>query len=313
MLPALRTFEAVARHSSVTRAAHELNVTPGAVSQQVKQLERALRTELFVRRHRGLSLTDAGNLLANRLTLSFEEIERAVLDIVGDPSARRLRLKTTPSFAIRWLVPRLGLFYERHPEFEIEVATYPRQEDALVEELDFVVRHGRGDWDDVQADHLFDDALVPVCSPQLATKLDSVASLAQQNLLHSMMRHDAWERWFAQTEMPGLRPTRNTRLANAAVTYQAAINGLGVALAQIAYVEDDLASGRLVMPFESVMRTGEGYWLAFARRKAKHPSIELFRAWIREVTSEVDTQVAAAIRSANERQQGTAQAGGTAI
>jgi len=309
MLPALRTFEAVARHASVTRAAHELNVTPGAVSQQIKQLARLLRTELFVRQHRGLSLTDAGSLLAKRLSLSFEEIERAVLDVAGDPGARRLRLKTTPSFAIRWLVPRLVLFYERHPEFEIEVATYPRQEDALVEELDFVVRHGRGDWDDAQADHLFDDALVPVCSPELARKLDSVASLAQQNLLHSMMRHDAWERWFAQVGLPDLRPARSTRLANAAVTYQAAINGLGVALAQIAYVEDDLASGRLVMPFESVMRTGEGYWLAFAKRKANHPSIELFRAWIREVTSEVDAQVDAAIRTAKERQHAGGESG----
>jgi len=277
-------FEAVARHSSVTRAAGELNVTPGAVSQQVRQLEKALQAELFVRQHGKLALTDGGRFLAERLATAFESIERAVADVAGDPGSRKLRLKVTPTFAIRWLVPRLTRFYEQHPEFEIEVGTYPRQEDAFVEEVDFVVRHGLGDWDDAVCDPIFRDALVPVCSAGMARTLGKPADLAGQNLLHSMMRTDAWDLWFSAQGLAKLRPRRSTKLANAAVTYQAAIDGLGVALAQVPYVADDLASGKLVMPFaDRIMRTGSGYYLAFAKRKVNHANIRLFREWMRAV------------------------------
>lgn len=279
-LPALRAFEAVARLGSVTRAAQELSVTAGAVSQQLRALEQALAVELLVRGRRHLALTDGGRMLAARLAPAFEQIERAVAEVAGDPGARRIRLKVTPTFAIRWLVPRLTAFYELHPELEIEVGTYPRQDDAFVEEVDFVVRHGDGRWDDAECDPIFEDALTPVASPALARRLHAPADLAGQNLLHSMMRADAWEEWLAAQGLAHLRARRGTRLANAAVTYQAAIDGLGVALAQVNYVRDDLASGRLVAPFDAVQRTGRGYWLAFARHKAGQANIRLFRQWI---------------------------------
>lgn len=283
LLGALRMFEAVARHASVTRAAAELSVTPGAVSQQVRSLEKSLQVELFLRRNGKLALTDGGRHLADRLSASFEQIDRAVAEVAGDPGSRKLRLRVTPTFAIRWLVPRLTLFYEQHPEFEIEVGTYPRQEDVSVEEIDFVVRHGRGDWNDAELELIWSDALTPVCSPAMARKLAAPRDLASQNLLHSMMRSDAWELWFADQGLGSPRPKRSTKLANAAVTYQAAINGLGVALAQIPYVREDLASGKLVAPFDRVLRTGSGYWLACAKRKANQSNLRLFRNWIRAV------------------------------
>lgn len=279
-LGALRMFEAAARHASVTRAAEELSVTPGAVSQQVRELERALGVELFLRRHGKLALTEGGRHLATRLGASFDQIERAVLEVAGEPGSRRLRLKVTPTFAIRWLVPRLTQFYEQHPEFEIEVGTYPRQEDAEVQDVDFVVRHGRGNWEDAESEPIFGDALAPVCSPALAKKLREPADLAAHNLLHSMMRADGWELWLAAQGFAGIRPRRATKLANAAVTYQAAIDGMGVALAQLAYVTGDLADGKLVRPFRGVLRTGSGYHLAYARHKANRPNIRLFRQWI---------------------------------
>lgn len=285
-LGALRMFEAVARHASVTRAADELHVTPGAVSQQVRQLEKDLQVELFVRQHGKLALTDGGRHLADRLTNSFESIERAVAEVAGDPGSKKLRLKVTPTFAIRWLVPRLTLFYERHPEFEIEVGTYPRQEDAFVEEVDFVVRHGRGGWDDCESDPIFGDALTPVCSPAIARQLGTPRDLMTQTLLHSMMRSDAWELWLGAEGLATLRPRRTTKLANAAVTYQAAIDGLGVALAQLQYVRDDLNSGKLVMPFKRVLRTDSGYFLSFARRKASQSNIKLFRQWLRSLPAD---------------------------
>lgn len=282
-LGALRTFEAVARNASVTRAAAELSVTPGAVSQQLRQLQEALKIELFTRRGGKLVLTNPGAHLAGRLAECFERIDRAVSEVAGDPGSRKLQLKVTPTFAIRWLVPRLAHFYAKHPEHEIEVGTYPRQEDALIEETDFVVRHGRGGWDDADADLMWEDALTPVCSPAVAKALKSPRDLAAQNLLHSMMRSDAWALWLAAESLPDLRARRHTKLANAAVTYRAAIDGLGVALAQIPYVREDLDSGRLVMPFPRILRTGSGYWLAYARRKASHPNIRLFRKWAQDV------------------------------
>lgn len=280
-IAALRTFESVARHASVTRAAAELNVTPGAVSQQVRLLERALKVELFFRHHRRITLTDSGRVLASRLAESFAAIERAVTEVTGDPDSRRLRLRVTPTFAIRWLVPRLTGFYEQHPEFEIEVGTYPLQSDVAIEDADFIVRHGRGNWDDAVSDPIFDDALTPVCSPAIARQLRSPKDLGAQNLLHSMMRSEGWELWLKSQGLPILRPRRSIKLANAAVTYQAAIDGQGVALGQLGYLTDDLATGKLVRPFAAVLRTGSGYWLSFAPYRANHPSIRLFRNWIR--------------------------------
>jgi LysR family glycine cleavage system transcriptional activator len=282
-LGALRTFEAAARHASITKAAKELSVTPGAVSQQVRELEKALGVELFVRRSGKLALTEGGRHLAARLGAAFDQIERAVIDVAGDPGSRRLRLKVTPTFAIRWLVPRLTQFYEQHPEFEIEVGTYPRQEEADVEDVDFVVRHGRGGWEDAESEAIFPDALAPVCSPALAKKLREPADLAAHNLLHSMMRADGWELWLSAQGVAGLRPRKVTKLANAAVTYQAALDGMGIALAQLAYVAGDLADGKLVMPFRRVLRTGSGYHLVYARHKANRPNIRLFRQWIQSV------------------------------
>ncbi|MGE0726013.1 MAG: LysR substrate-binding domain-containing protein [Alphaproteobacteria bacterium] len=282
-MSALRTFEVVARHLSVSKAAHELHVTPGAVSQQLRQLQESLRIELFARQRGKLVLTNPGVHLANRLGDCFEQMERAVREVAGDPTSKKLQLRVTPTFAIRWLVPRLTYFYAENPDFEIEVGTYPREEDAPVDEVDFVVRHGRGRWDDADSDPIFEDALTPVCCPALARELSTPGDLAGQTLLHSMMRSDAWELWLTDAGLPDLQAKRSTKLANAAVTYRAAIDGLGVALGQLAYLREDLESGRLVMPFDRILRTGNGYHLAFAHRKGSYPTIAAFRRWIREV------------------------------
>ncbi|HMN82853.1 MAG TPA: LysR substrate-binding domain-containing protein [Burkholderiaceae bacterium] len=296
-LASLRVFESVARLGGVTRAAQELSVTPGAVSQQIRHLEDALQVELFMRQYRRLVLTDGGRHLARRLEVSFAEIDRAVHDVAGDPGLRRLRLKVTPTFAIRWLVPRLAGFYREHADFELEVGTYPREEDALVEEIDFVVRHGNGRWSDADSQPIFDDALLPVCSPAIARLLKQPSDLAGQTLLHSMMRTGGWDLWLAAQGLQDLRPHRSTRLANAAVTYQAAIDGLGVALAQQEYVRDDLDAGKLVAPFQQVLRTGDGYHLVWARRKANQSNHRLFRRWIATIAPAPERAAPAADRA----------------
>lgn len=282
-LPALKTFEAVARTGSGASAAEELHVTPGAVSQQVRQLEAFLQVQLFSREHRKLVLTDDGRLLSARLTESFAGIERVIADLCGRPDARKLRLKVTPTFAIRWLIPRLVHFFQKYPDFEVEVGTYQRQDDVHVEDVDFIVRHGDGHWKDGACDFIFGDELNPVCSPETALRLQQPSDLKDHCLLHSLMRTDSWDGWFENFALQAARPQRSLKLANAAVTYQAAIDGMGVALAQLRYVQNDLASGRLVMPFKRLQTTDAGYYLVCAKHKVQRAPIKLFREWIATV------------------------------
>src|SRR5688500_13921150 len=153
-------------------------------------------------------------MLAARLAESFAGIEAALIELTGDPTSKRLRLRVTPTFAIRWLVPQLTGFYKQHADIEIEVGTYALQDDVAIVDADFVVRHGRGDWPDAMSEPIFEDALTPVCCPALARQLRTPKDLAGHNLLHSMMRTDAWALWLQAQGVAGVRPRRSIKLAN---------------------------------------------------------------------------------------------------
>lgn len=283
LLGPLRVFDAVARTGGVTRAAEALCVTPGAVSQQLKQLEAALGVELCRKEGRELELTDVGRQLARRAAEAFDRLDNALTEATEHgQQTRRLRLKTAPSLAIRWLLPRLPDFYARHANIELQVGTTSRPQDFQLEQADFVVRHGIGQWgDDVAFDHLFDDALVPVCSPAMASGISQPSDLLGCKLLHSMMRPQAWSIWFGSLGLEAPADARQLFLGNAALCYQAAADGLGVAIAQQAYVAEDLRSGRLVAPVDHVARTPEGYYLVCDRLKADTYALRTFREWIR--------------------------------
>jgi DNA-binding transcriptional LysR family regulator len=258
-------------------------VTPGAVSQQIKQLESALSVVLFRKVGREIDLTDVGIQLSRRVAVAFDEIDRAIDDAVDVNVAKRLRLKVTPSLAIRWLVPRLAGFYALHGDIDLEMSTIATPTDARLDGADCAIRHGVGEWNDVEFDHLFDDEFVPVCAPALAEGLHSPGDLLQSNLLHSMLRPEAWELWFGAAGVSMGPRTRGPMLANAALCYQAAAEGLGIAIAQKAYIGDDLKSGRLVIPVNFVGRTEKGYYLVCDPRKADLPVVRLFRNWLRSV------------------------------
>jgi DNA-binding transcriptional LysR family regulator len=283
LLGPLRVFDAVCRAKGVSRAAEALHVTPGAVSQQVKQLESGLGVQLFQKSGREIALTPVGERLAQRVSEAFDRLSDA-LDAAADmrPS-NRLRLKVTPSLAIRWLVPRLSSFYAAHPEIDLEIATTSKADDVRLDGADCAVRHGMGEWTDVDLDHLFDDEFVPVCSPRLAAQVATAKDLLEVNLLHSMMRPEAWDLWFDSVGLGGIPRLRGTTLANAALSYQAAADGLGVAIAQRAYIEDDLKSGRLVIAVDHAARTERGYYLVCDPAKANDEAVRFFRDWIRSV------------------------------
>jgi LysR family glycine cleavage system transcriptional activator len=244
LLGPLRVFDAVCRAGGLSRAAEALLVTPGAVSQQIKQLESGLGVPLFKKAGREVELTEVGG----------------------------------PTLAIRWLVPRLSGLYAQHPEIDLEIATIGRPDDIRLEGADCAVWHGVGEWTDVEFDHLFDDELVPVCSPALAARLKSA-----QDLLHSMLRPEAWELWFASLGLADEPRARGLPLANAALCYQAAADGLGVAMAQRAYLGEELRSGRLVVPVDQVLTTEKGCYLVVDPLKANTTPVRLFREWLRSV------------------------------
>lgn len=258
-----------------------LHVTPGAVSQQIKQLEAGLGVQLFHKSGREIALTPVGEGLAQRVFEAFDRLNDALEAAADMRPNNRLRLKVTPSLAIRWLVPRLSSFYAAHPDIDLEIATTSKADDVRLDGADCAIRHGIGEWTDVELDHLFDDEFVPVCSPRLATQILQARDLLNANLLHSMMRPEAWDLWFDSVGLMGTQRLKGTTLANAALSYQAAADGLGVAIAQRAYVEEDLKSGRLVIAVNHAARTERGYYVVFDPAKANEHTVRLFRDWIR--------------------------------
>jgi len=283
LLSPLRVFDAVYRARGVSRAAQLLHVTPGAVSQQIWQLEAGLGVQLYQRSGREIELTAAGERLGHRVCDAFDRLHDALGDLADNQTEKRLRLKVTPSLAIRWLMPRLHGFYVRHPDIALEIATIAMADDVRLEGADCAIRHGMGEWADVELDHLFDDEFVPVCAPSLAGQLQAPEDLLQANLLHSMLRPHAWALWFSSAGLADLPCPRGIALANAALCYQAAAEGLGVAMAQRAYVEEDLRVGRLVIAADHIARTELGYYLVCDSVKAAAAPVRLFRDWIRSV------------------------------
>lgn len=283
LLGPLRVFDAVYRAGGISRAADALHVTPGAVSQQIKQLESVLGVLLVRKAGRQIELTAAGVTLAKSLSDLFDRIEAALEEVTEAGNPKRLRLKVLPTFAIKWLVPRLASFYEAHSDIDIEIATVSRAQELQLDNADFIVRHGIGDWPGLHVDHLFDEVFVPVCAPDLAATIHAPDDLLATQLLHSMLRPEGWPTWLGAVGLGAAQPTRNVTLANAALCVQAAVNGLGVAMAQKAYVRDDLASGRLAQPLHQEVPTEFGYYLLCDPSKAEMKPLKQFREWLLSV------------------------------
>lgn len=281
LLGSLRVFDAVYRARGVSLAADLLHVTPGAVSQQIKHLESSLGVVLLQKSGRDVELTSEGEYLAVQISDLFDRIEKAVETTVEKGNPRRLRLKVLPSFAIKWLVPRLTSFYALQNGIDIEIATAGRADDLHLNDTDFVVRHGMGQWTDVHFDHLFDEAFVPVCSPSMAQSVKTPQDLLKTTLLYSMLRPEGWPTWLKAAGLGGESTHRTVALANAALCLQAAADGLGVAIAQLAYVEEDLKSGRLVQPLDLIASTDYGYYLICDPRRADLEPLRTFRQWIK--------------------------------
>ena len=282
-LNALRAFEATARHLSFTRAAQELAVTQTAISHQVRQLESHLGKTLFVREPRRVRLTTDGQAWAVVLHDVFgrlREANRALRETFVQRPV--VAVSAIPSFAARWLVPRLGKFLVQHPELDVRISASEHLVDFAVEPIDVGIRYGRGRYPGLAVEKLVDDALIAVCAPSLKKKLASPADLARCSLLHDD-EPAAWERWLAKQRVRDVDATRGAIIEDSSMLIEATVRGQGVALARRSLVLDEIAAGRLVVCFPRVrpLPTGRAYYVVSPRDHLARPPVAAFRAWLR--------------------------------
>ncbi len=281
-LNALRAFEAAARHLSFTRAAEELNVTQAAISHQVKGLEERLGVVLFRRLNRALLLTDAGQSYLPAVRDAFDRIAEATGDLKALDRAGVLTVSVLPSFAAKWLVPRLGGFREAHPDIDVHVAPSDHLVDFARENVDLAMRYGQGNWPGLRADRLMTEEVFPVCSPNLAQgprRLRSPDDLRHHTLLHDDMRID-WRMWLLAAGVEGIDTRRGPTFTDSSMVVQAAVAGQGVALGRSALAAADLAAGRLVKPFDISLPAAVAYYVVCPEATAERPKIVAFRDWV---------------------------------
>ena len=281
-LNALRSFDAAARHGSFTRAADALCVTQGAVSHQVKALEIELGVKLFIREHHGLVITEAGREYLSVVRDAFDRIALGTERLVSRQRSGALAVSTSPDFAAKWLVNRLGRFADAHPEIDLRVSATMHHVDFAREDVDLAIRHGNGDWPGLDAVNLSGEELFPVCSPALLKSrrgIHSPEDVLQVPLLHLDDRRD-WSRWLEVAGAAGEGLLHGPILNHASMLIDAAINGQGIALARTTLVAADLIDGRLIRPFQIALPLKNTYWIVCPRATSMLPKIVAFRDWL---------------------------------
>ncbi|RKQ93282.1 LysR family transcriptional regulator [Solirubrobacter pauli] len=280
-LNAIRAFEAASRHLSFRLAAEELGVTQGAVAQHVRGLEDHLGVMLFDRLPRTLALTEPGRRYAGTIRRAFELIVEATAAVQPEPL--RLQISVTPTFAAKWLLPRLGDFTARHPDLDLGIVATDRRATFHSDDVDLAVRFGRApEATNVVADLLFHEELIAVCTPALLADAElplTADVLRQHTLLHDS--HGQWPR-FVETVLGGSAAgaTKGARFNQTALAIDAALSGQGIALTSRHFVERDLAAGRLVNPFAASLDSDAAFYVVTSRRPRHPAQTAAVKAWL---------------------------------
>jgi LysR family glycine cleavage system transcriptional activator len=277
-LNGIRAFEAAARHGGFVAAAPELHVTPAAISRAVKLLEARLGVPLFERHANRLTLTEAGTEYRDGLVPLLESLGRLTARIAARGAAPVLTIGVGPSFAMRWLIPRLADFARRAPGVEVRLATGGAAA-PFSEDWSCGVRLGAGDWPGLVATPLFSPDLLPVCTPALADTLGAAEAWHASLLLRVAHAPQDWGLWFAEAGLPARAPSGPV-LGFYGQAIQAAADGIGIAMGIRPYVDDDLAKGRLVAPLPITVPKGGRWWLVHRAAREKEPAFRLFRDWL---------------------------------
>jgi LysR family glycine cleavage system transcriptional activator len=280
-LNALKTFEAAARNESFTRAAEELCVTQGAVSHQVKALEAALGVTLFIRERQRLVITEAGREYLGVVRDALDRIAVGTERLAQRQTSGVLTVSTSPDFAAKWLVHRLGRFAEAHAGIDLRVSATMHHVDFVRETVDLAVRHGDGKWAGLAVARLCAERLFPVCSPKLVAGRNRIASAADLQKF-PLLRLDDWKTWSRWFEAAGIADPalRGPVLNRASMLIDAAADGQGIALARTALAAWDLLNGRLVRPIDVSLRMANTYWIVCPTATSSVPKIATFRNWL---------------------------------
>jgi LysR family glycine cleavage system transcriptional activator len=281
-LNALKAFEAAARHESFTKAADELSVTQGAVSHQVKALEAELGLRLFNRERQRLVITDSGRGYLEVVRDAFDRLALGTHRLLQTQKAGVLTVTTSPNFAGKWLVHRLGRFVDAHPDIDLRVSASKEHIDFAREDVDVAIRHGDGHWPGLSVTRLCAEELFPVCSPKLVRgrgALRSPADLGRHTLLHVNDRRD-WSQWLEAMDVTAADVNRGPIFNQASMAIDAAIDGQGIALARTALAAWDLGAGRLVRPLALALKASYAYWIVCPKSTADLPKILTFRDWL---------------------------------
>lgn len=301
-LNALRAFETAARHMSISLAANELRVTPAAISHQIRILEDHVGLPLFTRNGRGLALTDAGSAGLRDLREGFVKLCAAMdaIDSLGE--AGTLSVSVAPSFAAKWLLPRLGSFQVAHPEIDVHVAASMQLADFIKDGLDVAIRYGAGRYSDLAVTQLLTESVVPVCSPdflRLHGPFHAPGDLVEATLLHDDSPDNDpscpnWEMWLSAAGARHIDAGRGPRFNQSSLVIEAAVLGRGVGLAKTALAARDLRHGRLVQPFKSRVKVDFAYYIVAPRAKLNLPKVSHFIDWLRGEAAREMPQLAVA-------------------
>ncbi|MBR0852367.1 transcriptional regulator GcvA [Bradyrhizobium diazoefficiens] len=283
-LNGLRAFEAAARHLSFTLAAAELNVTQTAISHQIRRLEEELGIRLFIRQNRALALTAEARDYLPGVRAAFNDLRLATDRLLRKDDDKVLTVSTLASLAAKWLLPRLTDFQEQHPGIDVRITTSTSLVDFQRDDVDAAIRYGRGQWPGLRADWLMADEFFPVCSPSLihgAKPLRVVEDLKDHVLLHTTTNTDDWRQWLTAAGLPtDISRQPGITFDMTFMTVQAAIDGMGVAMGRTSYVRDDIAKGRLVVPFRIALPADAGFYLVAPQGRREAPKLAAFRQWV---------------------------------
>jgi len=283
-LNSLRTFEVVARHLSITKAANELNVTPGAVSRQVAALESFLDTKFFIRGHREIALTAKGKQYFEEISILFSEIKLATKKLRDTSSRSQLKIRCYTTFSIKWLIPRLSSFMALYPEVDVVVTTSLDPVNFNNEDLDCAIRLGNGNWNNVNSTKLMSNIILPVCSPDLIKNktIKNPTDFKEFKLLHAIGRPDDWRLWFNSLDIyDGVESYSSINYESSSLAYSAAIAGHGIAIAQYFLIEKEIKSKELICPFPHYLNRNQfTYYLLIPNHKKESAHANNFREWL---------------------------------
>lgn len=288
----LRVFEAAARHVHFTRAAEELGITQAAVSRQILVLEGWLKVKLFERNHPDVRLTEAGKRYLTSLGQAFDLIESSTADALGGSKQSTIVLRAYSTFAMRWLIPRLPRFTRLHPDILIDIKTAVVPITFRPDETGLIIDCGTGEMEGVVSQRVIGDVIVPICHPKLlqGAAPEEPADLGRYPLLHSRPRRHDWADWFTHVGAKAA-PNGGSVFDNSSLTYQAAKEGIGIAMGQIHLLEAELANGELIIPIDRRYERSCGYYLHYPERVRQDPRVIAFHNWMIEEAAAQDARI----------------------